>query len=99
MPTITEEAAKAIYDAVAKRGPRKGYFKASAPRSNTLAYAAWQAGMMAFNPYKASIFGLMCMSDEQRAIYNELLPIFDMAKSRGFHMDKDREVLESLGAW
>lgn len=99
MPIISDKAALALKDAVATRGPRKGYLKASAPKSNTLSYAAWQAGMMAFNPYKVSIYGLMVMSEEQREVYDELVKIFDAAKARGFHMDKDREALEKLGAW
>ena len=100
MPTISDKASRAIWEAVSRRGKTKGYVKAKAPRSNTLAYAAWMAHAAAFNPYKLSIFGLMCMDAEQREVYNELLAVFDWAKSEGFKgMDRDRIALENLGVW
>ena len=94
MPTVSDKASQAIYDAVSHRGKTKGYVKAKAPRSDSLAYAAWMAHAMAFNPYKVSTFGLMCMSAEQREVYQELLTVFDWAKSQGsWGLDRDRIAL------
>ena len=100
MAVISDTAAKAIYDAVAHRGASKGMFKAAAPPSRTLAYAAWQAAMMSINPFKVSIGGLMFMSAEQRAVYDEVLALFDRitpAIKNG--LDRDRKTIESLGVW
>lgn len=94
---ISEKAALALRDAVATRGAHKGKLKAKAPPSCSNGYAAWQAAQMVCNPYKASIFGQMMMTDEQRAIYEEVLHIFEALNIRG--MDRDRNALEWLGAW
>ena len=101
---MSPEAKQAVEDALAKQGSRKGLLLASAPKANTLAYAAWQALMLNVNPYKASIAGLIMMSDEQRAVYREVEAWWDSMKPavqavlrQG--LDKDRAALENLGVW
>lgn len=94
---ISDQAAQALQAAVVSKGKNKGLLLSKAPPSKTLAYAAWQAAVMACNPYKASIFGLMMMTQEQRAIYDELLAIFDGLGIKS--LDRDRNALERMGVW
>ena len=95
---LSQSAIDALSYAIATKGKNKGKLLARAPASNTLAYAAWQGAMLSVNPYKASICGLMFMTEEQRAISQEVTAFFDANRQlRG--MDKDRSSLESLGVW
>lgn len=94
---ISDTAAHALQSATVTRGANKGLLLARPPKANSLAYAAWQAAVMACNPYKASIFGLIMMTAEQRAVYDELLHIFDTLGVR--NLDRDRNALERMGVW
>lgn len=94
---ISDKAAHALKAAVTSRGPKKGLLLAKAPPSGSLAYAAWQAAQMCCNPYKVSISGLIFMSEEQRAIYDEILAIFEGLGIKS--LDRDRNALERIGAW
>jgi hypothetical protein len=98
--TLSPAAAAALAAAISTRGPNKGKLLRSAPPSNTLAYAAWQGAMLAVNPFKASIAGMMFMSEEQRAIRAEIERHFDnMPKAKRIAFDNDRAGLERLGVW
>jgi len=100
MSTLSPTAAAALAQAMATRGPRKGYLKASAPPSGTLAYAAWQGAMLSCNPYKASIAALMFATPEQRAITREVEAYCDaLPRAQRIALDFDRRALEALGAW
>lgn len=102
MPTISDKAAKALYDAVAQTGKHKGYLKAKAPPSHTLAYAAWQGAQLVCNPFKVSIPGMMFMTEEQREIMREIEQIFEELKGLGLgaqYLDRDRLALTQIGAW
>jgi hypothetical protein len=100
MTVISETAAQALYDCVAKRGKHKGQLLAKCPPSNTLAAAAWQAAMLACNPFKVSISALMFFTDEQRAVYREIEKVFDlMPRGNRVNLDRDRAALERLGVW
>lgn len=94
---ISDNAARALQSAVTSKGRNKGLLLAKAPPSRSLAYAAWQAAQMCCNPYKVSIAGLMFMNDEQRAIYDEILAIFEGLNIKS--LDRDRNALERIGAW
>jgi hypothetical protein len=94
---ISDTAAHALKAAVATKGKHKGLLLAKAPPSRTLAYAAWQAAQMCCNPYKVSISGMMFMSAEQRAVYDEVLAIFEGLGIK--KLDRDRNGLERLGVW
>ena len=94
---ISDTAAHALKDAVATRGKSKGLLLAKAPPSNTLAYAAWQGAMLCCNPFKASITGFMFMTAEQRAVYDEIVAIFDGLGIKS--LDRDRNALDRLGVW
>ena len=73
---------------------------ARAPASHTLAYAAWNGAMMSANPYKASIAGMMFMSDEQRGVWSEVTAWVDAQPKRArMTLDRDRATLERLGVW
>ena len=98
MRALSDKAIDAIFEATVTRGKRKGSLKANAPRSSTMAYAAWQGAMLSINPYKASIGGLMFMSAEQRAVCAEVTAFFDENPQLRF-ADRDRRALESLGVW
>lgn len=98
--TLSPTAAAALAAATAKRGANKGKLLSSAPASNTLAYAAWQGAMLAINPYKASIAGMMFMTPEQAQVRDEVTRYFDaMKKSERIAFDKDRQGLETMGVW
>jgi hypothetical protein len=95
---MSPKTLSAIQACFATRGKNKGHILAQCPKSNTLESAAWQAMMLAWNPYKASIFALLTMNDEQRAIHKEVLTWAESnMQLRG--LDRDRLALESLGAW
>ena len=97
---LSEQATAALKSALVSRGANKGTFLKSAPRSNTLEYAAWQGAMLSINPYKASIAALMFMTPEQRAIGEEITKYFDaMPRSQRIVWDRDRHALETLGVW
>lgn len=100
MSNLSHTAAAALASAMSTRGPNKGRLLGKAPHSSTLAYAAWQAAMLAVNPYKASIAGAMFLSPEQRAVRDEVLAHIDaMPKHERIKLDKDRAGLERLGVW
>lgn len=94
---LTEAAKDAMRQCMMKKD---GFLvlKKQAPRSNTLAYAAWQAMMLNWNPYKASIAGLMFMSPEQRAVF-VAVDTFAEANMHLRYIDRDRMALEELGVW
>lgn len=94
---ISDTAANALKGAVTSRGAHKGLLLSKAPPSRTLAYAAWQAAQMCCNPYKVSIAGMIFMSPEQRAVYDEVLSIFEGLGIK--NLDRDRNGLERLGVW
>ena len=72
--------------------------KKKAPRSNTLAYAAYQAMVLNWNPYKASIAGMLFFTPEQQAVFN-VVNAFAEANMHLRYIDRDRMALEELGAW
>lgn len=94
---ISDTAARALKAAVASKGKHQGLLLSKAPPSQSLAYAAWQAAQMSCNPFKVSIAGLMFMTAEQRAAYDEVLSIFDGLGIKS--LDRDRNGLERLGVW
>ena len=104
MAKLSEKAQAALQGALCQKGPRAGLLLASAPKSSTLAYAAWSALMLNVNPYKVGIMGQMFLSPEQREISNEIESFF-MALSPNaraalrYGLDKDRKALEDLKAW
>ena len=98
---ISEEAGRALHGACCKRGPDKGRLLRNAPKDR-LARAAWYGAQSVCNPYKLSIGALLFMPDDERAIYREVEKIFDDLKAMGARpelLDKDRRILEGLGAW
>ena len=97
MTVISDKAARALYDACAHKGKSKGLLLAKPPRSNTLAYAAWQGAMMVCNPYKVSIAGIMFMTDEQREIMREIETILEGIGVKS--LDRDRNALQRMGVW
>ena len=97
---MNETARAALAAALCKKGPSKGRLLATAPRSNTLAYAAWQGAMLDINPHKVSIAGLMFMTGEQKQVMEEVLRhVETLPKSQRIGLDKDRAALERLGVW
>jgi hypothetical protein len=104
MMKLSPAAHEALSDAMCKRGPRKGLLLSSAPRMNTMAYAAWAAAMMNVNPFKVGMIAQILMTKEQRVIYDEIdlcwmsLPPKMQAVLK-YGLDKDRRALEDLGAW
>jgi hypothetical protein len=104
MLKLSETAQKALESAMVKRGKRKGLLLSSAPKRGTLASAAWQAAMLNVNPFKVSIVAPMFFTPEQRAVYTEVMNCWDGLPPKvkavlQYGLDKDRRVLEDLGAW
>lgn len=98
---ISEQAGRALQGACYKNGPHKGRLLKTAPREK-MARAAWYGAQSVCNPYKLSIGAIMFMADEERAIYREVESIFDAMQAAGWRpegLDRDRYVLETLGAW
>ena len=97
---LSDIARKALQGAYATRGKHRGQLLARCPRSNTLAAAAWQGAMLSVNPYQASIGAMLFMSDEQKAVRDEVLAHFDaMPEAYRIMAQRDREALEALGVW
>jgi hypothetical protein len=104
MLKLSETAQKALEDAMAKRGPRKGLLLATAPKGGTLANAAWQAAMLNVNPFKVSIVAQMFFGPEEKAVFDEVMACWDSLPPKvkavlQYGLDKDRRALEDLGAW
>lgn len=91
----------AISAALVSRGKNKGILKAKCPPGGTDAAAAWQALMGHANPYKLGFGHIMFFNDRQRAIYDAINDALDLRSDaldlRSY--DRDRVVLELLGAW
>ena len=101
MPTISDQASRALYGACVTRGKAKGLLLKNAPKDK-LAKAAWHGAQMVCNPYKVSVYALMFMSPEEKAIYDEIVALFDWLKAQSGNcvlLDQDRLALEKLGAW
>ena len=97
---ISYKASAAMAQAICQRGKNKGMLLARAPRVDTAGNAAWQAAMLHYNPYKASIGALMLMSAENRAIYDEWINIFETLDPMAIaKIDRDKVVLQGLGVW
>lgn len=95
---IKARAIAAMGEIFVTRGKNKGMLLAKAPPSQTDAYAAWQGAMMACNPYKASIFGMMIMTPEQSEIMRFVDKVFSTVKGAPL-LERNRLALETLGAW
>jgi hypothetical protein len=74
---LSVAANTALHDALTKRGPRKGRLLKSAPAYGSAAYAAWQAAMLNCNPHKVSMSGVMFLTPENKAIYDEIDAFFE----------------------
>jgi hypothetical protein len=88
---------EAINGALVSRGKYKGSLKASRPNSTSDAAAAWEALIMEANPYKAGIYFQLMMNDRQQAIFREVSKAIEGLDLRS--IDRDRNILEQLGAW
>jgi hypothetical protein len=104
MIKLSDKAYAAMQAALVTKGPRKGLLLSSAPKMRTPAYAAWSAMMLNVNPYKVGIYAQMMMDDDQREIAREIESFFTSLSPKQqaalrSGLDKDRNILESLGAW
>lgn len=88
---------EAINGALVSRGKYKGSLKASRPNSTSDAAAAWEALIMEANPYKAGIYFQLMMNERQQAIFREVSKAIEGLDLRS--IDRDRNILEQLGAW
>ena len=88
---------EAINGALVSRGKYKGSLKASRPNSTSDAAAAWEALVMEANPYKAGIYFQLMMNERQQAIFREVSKAIEGLDLRS--IDRDRNILEQLGAW
>lgn len=88
----------AINQTISQRGPTNGMLKARAP-SDPLANAAWQAFMSVANPYKMSVFSMICFTEEQKEMYAIVAKVAEARPKLVAMADRDRRALESIGAW
>jgi hypothetical protein len=95
--TISDTAKQAMCDALVSRGPKKGLLRAKPPRADSLGYAAWQAAQLISNPFKVSMIGQILMSEQQHAVYLELVEVLESLKIN--NLDRDRNALQSIGVW
>ena len=87
----------AIDAAKVSRGKNRGMLKANCPKSDSDGAAAWQAMTLQANPYKAGIGTIMFFTDRQRAIFDAVGKAIEGHDVN--HLDRDRTILEALGAW
>lgn len=100
MNRLSDTAKAALAQCYATRGKHKGQLLARCPDSRTLAAAAWQGAMLVCNPYRASIAAILFMTEEQRAVREEIIAHFDsLPKAYLIMAQRDREALETLGVW
>lgn len=103
IPTLSPAAKEALMKCFATRGKNKGLLLAKAPspfkEETRLAYAAWQGAMLACNPFKASIGGMMFMKADQKEIMREVTAYIDARPALKKVLDRDRNALEQLGVW
>jgi hypothetical protein len=98
--SMSATAQAALAAALSTRGSNKGKLLRSAPKTGTCANAAWQGAMMAVNPFKASVFAMMMLSEGQCALAEEVRAHFDaMPKAERIKFDADRAALEACGVW
>ena len=100
-PILSETARAALMRCFATKGKNKGLLLAKAPSSykDPDAYAAWQGAMLACNPFKASIGGMMFLKPEHKAIMQEVIDYMDARPALAKVLDRDRAGLEKLGVW
>jgi len=99
---LSDTARAALAAAYATKGAHRGQLLANCPNASKkpLAAAAWHAVMIVVNPYRASVFAVMLMTDEQRAVRDEIIAHVErMPKAYQIMMQRDREALESLGVF
>lgn len=85
--------------ALATKGKRKGFLLSRCPPMGTDAAAFWQAAMMTWNPYKASIPSLLFMDAEMRAFHHYCEKYCEALARQGVCLDLDRVKLARMGAW
>jgi hypothetical protein len=104
-PTLSPLARAALMKCFATKGKNKGLLLSKAPRDPLApmgmgaTYAAWQGAMLACNPFKASIGGMMFMNAEQRALAQEITDYLDARPALKKVLDRDRSALEKMGVW
>lgn len=98
MPGMSPRTADAIRACIASRGPNTGKLLRKAPPMAADAYAAFQGLMVSWNPHKASIPGIIFLSDDQRQIFAEARDFAD-AHPELRTLERDRAILEHLGVW
>lgn len=91
---LDAEELEALDRCFGKKGPYKGYLTKTSP--NSVKYPLANAIYNAITPngYKRQIFNMMMMGDRERATYTKLSKYRYPAA-----LDKDREALQSWGAW
>lgn len=91
-------ARQSFLECIATKGKNRGRLKKSPPKSDSLAYAAYQGVILHWNPFKASIMARIYFSEEQSKIERELSQWAE--KHMEFRsLDRDRYGLERMGAW
>lgn len=85
--------------ALSTKGKRKGYLLSKCPPMGTDAAAFWQAAMLTWNPYKASIPQLMLMPSDMRPFYRYCEAYCEALAAQGVCLDLDRLNLQRMGAW
>jgi hypothetical protein len=96
---VSPSTAAAIRSCYATRGKHKGFLLKNPPPGGTAQHAAWQALVLAWNPYKASVWAVMCIRRGEHAdLFAEALAWAEAnMQLRG--SDRDRLALERLGVW
>ena len=96
---VDESYKDAIRKAFSSKGKNKGYLKTKCPPMGTPEAAAWNAIQMHCNPFKVGFGHLLMTSPKDRVMFNliELRILKSGIDYNGW--DKDREGLESVGAW
>jgi len=98
---LSDSAAAALKPCFATRGKHKGMLKAKPPSPFQFPaeYAAYQGAMLACNPFKASIVGMMLMQPQHKAICDEVCAYIEARPHLVRALQSDRNILEKLGAW
>lgn len=78
-PGLDDDVRAALLSAISTRGKNKGYLLANSPATDAGAkYVAWQALVGELAPVRASVWGLMFLRANDKALYDRLVKVLEL---------------------
>ena len=86
-------------EALATKGKRKGFLLSKCPAAGSDAAIFWQAAMLVYNPFKASIAARLFWNEDQKQFAQWCESYCEALAKQGVCLDLDRLNLQRTGAW